>query len=868
MTTTGVSSESPPSTTDKDLTNITHSANNVSLTNATHSTNETYEMSILRLSSLVCKPEYAIKQSTVSFDPLKSYSGSDVHVALVNDAESMVLPEVSAWDIAVRVGATANMTSFSSPFVLTIDGKHLDTLFGLVHQQATHADISALLDYDVLYEASQQVYSSVAAQEARQFLLQPARRPMTGIAVFSERRLQIRVLSLRLTESVLGLLIIVVAILCVKTQPIVSCDPGSIGGFATILARSQEVTKLLKNTGAFSSNDLCRRLTGYRFQTVVCTRIGGFTFSIKVEPVFASNNQSGVINTTSPNMIRWWQPFVENISFRALILIVLVAMIVSLEVLLQRSTEFQGIADVTLEGYNRFTWVYVPTLTMVGIGMLFSAVDFSIKMFQPYHALQRGVASAEASILENQLARIGIHALWRALLKRQYAVFSTTLAMLLASGLTIAVSGLYTAETVPRRGSMSFRLRNDFNSTALAMDEYIDLTQGSELTNLIMNSNLSFPPWTHDELAFPELDLLSIERLDQRQRRPSDRTSVEIRIPAIRGAINCSVVPSNMYRTTTTINDTSPDYAMTRVWLQISNFCDGVYDGFFWYYEEGYFGDWLIPRSECPSLPIVYGKASQKSLKELTILLCATYAEQLEADTTLAFPDFAVDARRPPEPVESTAQRFMVSPLGRALYSVGSSRLSVATKETYGLNWFFSLLVHGKDGVPAAEMSGPANIERLVDAIQHLYRILLVQCFHSGRRISRTPEDAPILNGTFTDSTRLRLKQSPISTRIAQTLLGVMFICAAVAFWLMDTRCVLPKNPCSIAAVTSLLADAEFLRKDECVPEGSEWSSSIEELRRRGVFDGYMFSLGWWVREDAPGGRVFGIDVGRAEKAS
>ena len=73
-----------------------------------------------------------------------------------------------------------------------------------------------------------------------------------------------------------------------------------------------------------------------------------------------------------------------------------------------------------------------------------------------------------------------------------------------------------------------------------------------------------------------------------------------------------------------------------------------------------------------------------------------------------------------------------------------------------------------------------------------------------------------------------------------------MLVCAIAAALLIDTRQVLPKNPCSIAAVVSLLADSEFMDpKDGIIPPGAEWMSD-EELEKSAVFTGYRFRMGWF----------------------
>lgn len=55
-----------------------------------------------------------------------------------------------------------------------------------------------------------------------------------------------------------------------------------------------------------------------------------------------------------------------------------------------------------------------------------------------------------------------------------------------------------------------------------------------------------------------------------------------------------------------------------------------------------------------------------------------------------------------------------------------------------------------------------------------------------------------------------RLKQTNASKIALQAMLGAMFVCGAAAYWMMDTRTLLPHNPCSIAGTVSLLAGSEM----------------------------------------------------------
>jgi hypothetical protein len=107
----------------------------------------------------------------------------------------------------------------------------------------------------------------------------------------------------------------------------------------------------------------------------------------------------------------------------------------------------------------------------------------------------------------------------------------------------------------------------------------------------------------------------------------------------------------------------------------------------------------------------------------------------------------------------------------------------------------------------------------------------------------------------------LRLKQNKGPKIVLQVLLGVMVVCGAIAYFMVDTRKVLRQSPCSIAGKMALLARSELCNTRRVIPAGAEW---WDERRRReqGLFDGWFFSLGWWGEAT----KWYGIDVGRAEK--
>ena len=187
---------------------------------------------------------------------------------------------------------------------------------------------------------------------------------------------------------------------------------------------------------------------------------------------------------------------------------------------------------------------------------------------------------------------------------------------------------------------------------------------------------------------------------------------------------------------------------------------------------------------------------------------------------------------------------------------------------TDGQNYdnFFSCLVYGRDGVPSDELIGKENEPRLLSAVQHRWRVVYAQAFGIGTAMPADPEDVKAWasngpwNGTLSDPNSYRLEQDVVSTRILQGTLAGLALCAIVAFVCIgSTSRLLPNNPSSIAVVASLLAGSELLK----VVEKRQKEGRESQKQKNDPWAGYLFSLGWWDRED--GGRRFGIDVGRAD---
>lgn len=217
---------------------------------------------------------------------------------------------------------------------------------------------------------------------------------------------------------------------------------------------------------------------------------------------------------------------------------------------------------------------------------------------------------------------------------------------------------------------------------------------------------------------------------------------------------------------------------------------------------------------------------------------------------------------------------------------------------------FFQTLIWGPDGIPIEELSDLSKINTtLIPGIERLRARQLAQLLSGTYRSANatkgfvqheyedgeTPPDlhgflANLTGTLIDDSTRLRLVQTGVSTRVLEALLLFMAACAVVSIVLSrrETGCggskILYQDPGSIAAKMSLFAGSRFVERlrNEVVHgetetgDGGVGGRSWQDMEGQVVqiFKECTFSLGWWDGDGqgSTSGRRFGIDIGVAEK--
>ena len=131
---------------------------------------------------------------------------------------------------------------------------------------------------------------------------------------------------------------------------------------------------------------------------------------------------------------------------------------------------------------------------------------------------------------------------------------------------------------------------------------------------------------------------------------------------------------------------------------------------------------------------------------------------------------------------------------------------------------------------------------------------------------------APVFQERLETQNIYRVVQHKVPKITLQILLGIMAVCAALAYYLVDMRHTLIREPCSIAGKSSLILGGSLV---DLIPDRE--SSGVFDRKRkrwkRSPFDGMMLKLGWWdgegqVKDGGEWGEVrYRIDVvKRSEK--
>lgn len=825
--------------------------------------------------ALICKPIYQVCRA-----PVALFLNGTILFAQGMNMSCSSITDVAGWDVGTAVMDTIDYASgsslldFSTPSVgydgATID---IDAFFKTMNATALPSNLNEFQNITYLELTARHLFSEIAAQVAKTRLMEPVGMQIPGTIVEFTQRVYVQEVSLRFLETIFALLI-AISMLTLLLRPSSSTpsDTSTIAGMAAVIARSPRTAAAFRGLGSSSEIDLKQHLAGKTCHSVITNESN--------RPHFRLMTTSGGDYTgATTNRITWWRPTSLSIYVRSALIIIPVALIAVLESVYQHSEKNYGLANVDESSSYRYVWTYIPALLMVVLTTGYEVVDFNTRVLQPYDNLRKAPTPADKSINVNYLSHVSPRCIWLAFRRRHWAVLGTAITMLLAPLLTVAVSGLYAAAIVTDYMEASITLNDTIsNAAAWTATGSNPPDDARDVSTLITEANMSFPSWTYDGFVIPVLNSATFLREQFGSNSTSNTTTIMVTMPGYYASLNCTLATPDITinKNTTIASVTVPvpvgcgdecsntDYNTTKV-------CDSsdsssFHPADFELYTQGLSnygvayipsGDYLDIPHDCPQLTLVYGQATVDTNNDTIALdmaaaICRPAVYRVTLNVTFAMPAFSIGGIKADY---STKEVVSSGGIGNATLALNSW----LPPTTWGVDSFFGGLVPGRNGTAWDDLIGTANFDSFSDAVDDLYSIIYSQWLNLYGR-SDDSVDSGALYVLVMDPTRQRLQQSAISTRILEAFLALLAICTFATFFVIDTKNLLPHNPCSIGAMAAYLAESEILRT---IPEGAEWDDR-KKLTKKRIFNEYLFSLGWF--QGLGGTRRFGVDIATAER--
>lgn len=731
--------------------------------------------------------------------------------------------------------------------------------------------LKPLLDVSNLQTSITTTFAGVLSLLVSQQMLQPAADNITGNLRYVEDRLHAQktpsVVITVLLLFCLSLTIILILILPTKVTP---TNPNSISGMARIIGPVPE----MRVFGQMSLKRAKENICDQDFKSVRTVpehlRQQNYTFNI-ISSAAARNeapekNEKAKDNKNSKSeetaeskherepKAKSWCPYTLRAWVRASSITLCLAIIVTLELLQQKSDRSNGLVAIRSRGSGQFWATVVPATALTGLTLLYSSIYFNVALLAPYHLLAtKSGTTAKRSIASDYLGNTPLFTIPPAVRQGHIATCASAFAAVFAAFLTIVVSGLYTVQ------SHSFAVattaqRNDSWNVTWPFAE----SDGSaaQVLQFITWRNLSEPQWTYDDLAIPTMSLYG------HSAGSADQEKLTITLPVRRAALECEATkPAD-----NVISISPGTYGSTVIYSNVTNTCFGrpgnqlpflftvthslaSYAGNIKqlsFHPQGTSATALYPEasfsfanpdnSSCPSLAMMFGSfpASDSTLNETgsysssppqnftspdanaTILACTQLIYELDARVTFLLPQLAIDLSNPPVPNEASKRRVggtyqfpIVAPLG-STFGVRSYNTTFKNDVSNRLGSFFAAIVHGKDGIPAHELAGEENIPRLIDAVSKMYGRYMALVMSRKMRSSEPPETTSQSIAVTISQREDRLIQHRGAKIGLQVLLATMIFCGTVSWATMWKVRILPHSPSSIVGVACLLRERSF----------------------------------------------------------
>ena len=864
-----------------------------------------WSTSLNRTTSIACRSTYSMHRVNITYD-------------MSSDVPRIVLGTPSPDDGRKLDGLTdsylgrlftASLADAADMFGNVLEGAYADE-----YPQTMSKFMAAIGDdtYESLFNETtmitraEKVFQAVAAQIVHKNFMQNVSEPLTGTVRSSEIRLHVNELSLWTMVAGFSITIIIGIWLSIfQLHHGVPRDPEPLINTGLVMSESRRARAVFQ---ANDDPDFFQSLEHYHFSTEVSE------YSTEKFGLLVRGGREVSPDLRIEKGLLWWTPLFIRRYMYLISLLLPLACIVALEVI-QRVSDSQsrnGFATVqSTDGLSvKFCTRYLPALILLLVATMINSVDFNIAVIAPYQALTRKWTSAKGPMSEAILGKTPPEALVTLVKHQNFGPLLSALAALLASVLTIVVSGLYVIEGVDSPGFVTLRPLDSFDVT-WKNSAVVD-NGAAVLTSLSESANLSYAPFTYEDLAFPRLALVE----NSTALEVSANSTLYMSLPAWRGSLNCSKdVSFNTSRRSSAIGKSAFIQASVNLPPQCQfggasgngstiefseTFQFGLNNnasliGKFINLHVGPFNDTTMsssgevdPKSQpdnplgCPSVALIYGHVDVNSEADthISTLVCYQEIHSTPTDLLLTYPDLLIHPSSPPRsdlgantPMTINGHTsFSFRPqlhFDRKLALFNQHEFDSSNSANSPVDPFFQAVLFGKHPISQTDfLEDPTQTEQRINmayarymaqAISANMRVPLQVSSSSGTSSPKraTEEEEDTLTAILRDPTgTLRVRQNRTSKLALQILLATIVAFMTIALKVTRLKEVLLYNPCCIAGTAALWAGSRFC-------EGEAGKDTV----------GWEFRLGWCEGEGVVGGgegrlRRWGIDarcVGKGE---
>ncbi|KAI0440985.1 hypothetical protein F4803DRAFT_577051 [Xylaria telfairii] len=786
-----------------------------------------------RSTQLLCVPTYAIEKIQVIHNGTQAKTVIPAHG---ERASSRMLESVTAWNIMeAQFEAIHSLDDFVAAFSSWTNVSMVPVDIDVSMETALKSYVPpgsqaiSLFDPVILQHTVEAYYRQVSAFVSKQSLTQPALENVLGSAIISENRFTIHPL---VAYSMIGVLVIcilftAVALFIVPTDGFLPHNPSSLLCSISIFLFSRDLLNRLRYSGASDDDHLSHWLRPFTFRSRLAYDIvpGQTRFCVNVE---AEDEGQRERSDQFPQISsKIYHPIILHPISRSMLCFGMIGLIVALELLLHKSNLEDGLGDISEDNkvYTHYAWTAVPALVFGALSVTLSTVDAQIRTLAPYMALKRESVSKNVFTQLELLDMTIPVAMYKEFKLKNPWAFATTTALLIASLFTTLSASLFQELSIPSATSIALQANQSFLLDKFGDYEPDPHPDNSALISLILESNLSFPRFTFNDLAFPQFaPILNLS--ESNTHLNASTISISTVVPAVRGRMDCY---SPKIHANITLNYTS-DY--------------GYYNPLMVLFDEEDYTFQLGTNSNASYVGQVIGLFSKTDLlylwgkidygtspviQYMNAMGCNIIFEAVDVNTTFIGTDLNIDFQNPPQPLDSTARNSTLNNgYGGEVQNLkydSYGKLARVDVNPQLLDPFFGMLVTSPWAIPMSALGDPSASVSVEAAIKFQHGIIQAQTLTEiyapanttnstiAEPISPGDNDArPLYNATVTDATgRRRVVQDAVSTHILVALLAITLVLFIIGWAGTTGTDVLPRSPTTLASVAALIAGGNLL---------------------------------------------------------